>query len=173
MFFINTQMRFKIGVTMLSLNVDWMYFNAIRDGKIHALFFPNEVLSGLKKGEIFKIDCGRSTIKVYFKEVKMISFRNVTDKMVNEAGFKSKELLAYHLQQKYDIPNFTWITPNVSKAFEAELFFYIAFEDDPSKIFVSDGEVDYKLNSTSPTFGNVNYYQYNPDYSNHIWEDET
>lgn len=171
------------------LNVEWMYFNGIRDGKITAVFFDTEKLPDLKKGDLFEISFYKHTLKMYFNYSKKISFRQVSEDLAKKAGFETRELLCDHLINKYNISSFPLF--NTESLIDDELFYVIVFTDDPEKITYGDGEREYKpkfidsiksitmdSDSCSPKvklYENSPYYineMYNPEYDTKFWTKE-
>lgn len=134
---------------MERLVVNEMYFNGIKNGKITAIFFDHKVLDVLKKGDLFEIyNSSEERLKMYLNEVKILSFGEVTDKLVQKAGFATKELLAYHLCQRYNITAFP-LFGGVGSTINEELFCVVTFSEDIGDIYVDDGEVKKYLNETS------------------------
>lgn len=121
------------------LSVPWMYFTGIERGKITALFFDKVPysLDGIKTGDLVKINLQDSCQKMYFERSNIISFNQVDDDLVKRAGFATKELLSYHLMDRFNIANFG--TSKHSKI-NNELFYVIYLIDDPEKITFNDGE---------------------------------
>lgn len=123
---------------METLSINWMYFTGIRDGKITALFFDCEKNYNLRKGDLFRIFYNKDhEVKMYFDSAKVISFREVDDRLAKKAGFATKELLSSHLIKEYNLSDFHF---GVEDHLRDKLFYVITFVDDPSKIFYDNGE---------------------------------
>ena len=126
-----------------NLTLPWMYFNGIKSGDITVLFFDRYPFEGdIEKFDLITFSDFNTKIKMYFKDSKILAFKNVTEDLAKKAGFANKDLLAAHLIDRFNITSYTLVgKPTICD----ELFYMLVLTDDPN-LTASDGEVTLKFN---------------------------
>lgn len=136
----------------LSLTIPWMYFTGIQSGDISVLFFDKVRIPDAKKGDLISLYHNES-VKKYFISGKPIAFKEVTNDIAKSAGFASRELLANHLMERYNIPQYNIFTSK--SQIDDEIFYMIEIADDPVNTYY-DGEVDVKMDIIPGTMVSAN-----------------
>lgn len=160
-------------MTKFKQYVNEMYFEGIKNGKITALIFDEEVFPEAKRGDILELFNTLNSIKMYFVNSKICSFKDITTNDAKWLGFATKDLLAAHLIHKYhyDIP-----LVNYKKRLSGKLFYIVYIIEDIEE----EKRFDERFNKINPfecylydgkplkTYLVTNY-SYNPEYDEQPW----
>ena len=93
-------------MTWKTILLDQLLYKPIIQGKVCAItipYYPQGLKIGVgeKLNLIFQDNEKTNIVKVKLNSVNIIQYKNITDELAQEAGFKTSNLLQYNLQETF------------------------------------------------------------------------